>query len=415
MVTSATLAFDREGRGLPAAELRLVTVVCAAHFMSHFLQLVLPPLFPLLRTELGVSYAGLGVLMTLFYATSAIGQTVSGFLVDRFGARRILLGGLGLFATALALAGFSVSYWTLMPAMLLAGAGNSVFHPADYSIFNAAVHPRRLGRAYSAHSMSGSVGWALSPLVTGGLTLAFGWRPALVVVGALGLAAAIALGQLRVLSDLPRPHQAHRLGAAGGVLADVRFLAAAPILMAFAYFILLASSLSAMQTFSVSALVAIYAVPLTLASGALTAYLLGNAGGILIGGILADNVGRHHLVAGGGMALAAAGALFIGHALATPLLLAPLMALVGFAKGVTGPSRDLLVRSATPPGASGKVFGFVYSGLDLGALAMPPVYGWLMDRGEPQAVFLVSAMLMIATILTVFEVRRQGAPAQART
>jgi FSR family fosmidomycin resistance protein-like MFS transporter len=185
--------------------------------------------------------------------------------------------------------------------------------------------------------------------------------------------------------------------------------------MAFAYFILLASSLSAMQTFSVSALVAIYAVPLTLASGALTAYLLGNAGGILIGGILADNVGRHHFVAGGGMALAAAGALFIGHALATPLLLAPLMALVGFAKGVTGPSRDLLVRSATPPGASGKVFGFVYSGLDLGALAMPPVYGWLMDRGEPQAVFLVSAMLMIATILTVFEVRRQGAPAQART
>ena len=389
-------------------------MVCVGHFMSHFLQLVLPPLFPLLRAELGVSYAALGVLMTLFYTASAIGQTVSGFLVDRFGARRILLGGLGLFATAIALAGFSVSYWTLMPVMLLAGIGNSVFHPADYSIFNAAVHPRRLGRAYSAHSMSGSVGWALSPLVTGALTLAFGWRTALVVLGIFGLAAAVALGRLRVLSELSRPHQARSLGGAGGVLSDIRFLVTAPILMAFAYFILLSSSLSAMQTFSVSALVAIYAVPLALASGALTAYLLGNAGGILIGGILADNVGRHHLVAGGGMALAAAGALFIGHALATPLLLAPLMALVGFAKGVTGPSRDLLVRSATPPGASGKVFGFVYSGLDLGALGMPPVYGWLMDRGEPRAVFLVSAMLMIATILTVFEVRRQGAPAQAR-
>ena len=84
------------------------------------------------------------------------------------------------------------------------------------------------------------------------------------------------------------------------------------------------------------------------------------------------------------------------------------MAVTGFALGVTSPSRDLLVRQATPRGASGKVYGFVYSGLDLGSSLTPLLFGWLLDRGEPRAVFVVSAVFMLLTIATVVQVKRHG-------
>ncbi len=411
-MTSGSLALDGDRSGGRASGVRIITLVSSAHLLSHFYQLALPPLFPLLRLELDVSFVALGVLMTVFYSASAIGQTISGFLVDRFGARRILLGGLSLFAGAIALAGLSASYVMLTGAMLLAGLGNSVFHPADYSLLNAAVSPRRLGRAYSTHSICGNIGWTLSPVVVGGLAATLGWRAALVSVGGLGLVAAFVLAQQRALEESqPAPRGA---GGSAGLLADVRFLLATPILMAFAYFTLLASSMSGVQTFSVTVLVALYQTPLALATGALTAYLAGSAAGILTGGILADRTSRHALVAGGGMLLAAALTLVLASGAPAPTLLTPLMVMVGFAKGVTAPSRDLLVRAATPAGSSGKVFGFVYSGLDLGSLAMPPVYGWFVDHGEPRAVFVVAAVLMVLTILTVLEVRRHGALARAR-
>jgi len=195
-VSSRTLPLERDGRGeRTGSDIEIITLVSGAHFLSHFLQLTLPPLFPLLRAVFNVPYVALGVLMTLFYSASAVGQLVSGFLVDRFGARRILVGGLSLFASAIVLAGLSPSYGMLVAVILLAGLGNSVFHPADYSIMNATVDSRRLGRAYSTHSISGNIGWALAPAVVGGLTAAFGWRVALVTAGALGLAAALFLAR----------------------------------------------------------------------------------------------------------------------------------------------------------------------------------------------------------------------------
>ncbi|MBI4608831.1 MAG: MFS transporter [Candidatus Rokubacteria bacterium] len=414
-MSSRTLPLERDGRGeRTGSDIEIITLVSGAHFLSHFLQLTLPPLFPLLRAVFNVPYVALGVLMTLFYSASAVGQLVSGFLVDRFGARRILVGGLSLFASAIVLAGLSPSYGMLVAVILLAGLGNSVFHPADYSIMNATVDSRRLGRAYSTHSISGNIGWALAPAVVGGLTAAFGWRVALASAGALGLAVAFFLARQPALAVVGRPARMRVADGPVGFVADFRLLLVTPVLMAFAYFALLAASLSAVQTFSVSVLVAVYAAPLGLASGALTAYLGGSAAGILTGGVLADRTSRHHVVAGGGMLLAAVLTLVLASGAPPLALLAPLMAAIGFAKGATAPSRDLIVRAATPAAASGKVFGFVYSGLDLGALAMPPVYGWLVDRGDPRAVFLVAAGLMVLTIATVLEVRRQGVIARGR-
>lgn len=413
-MTSSPAALDAPRRVPSAAsDARLITVVCIGHFLSHFYGLVLPPLFPLLRTELGVSYAALGALITASAGASAISQPVSGFLVDRFGPRRILVAGLALLASAVALAGLAPSYGTLVVIMAAAGLGNGVFHPADYTIFNAAVHPRRLGRAYSAHSSSGSVGWVLAPIVVGGLTAAFGWRTALTAVGGVGVVVAAVLSRQRVLDDAVRPAAASAARARRDVAAQVRLLLTPPILMAFAYFALVAASMSAVSTFSVVVMVAIYDAPLALAAGALTAYMLGSAAGVVGGGFLADRMRRHDVVAAGGMAFAAALTVLLASGWLPAALLAGLLALIGFGKGATNPSRDLLVRGATPTGASGRVFGFVYSGLDLGTLVMPPIYGWLIDRGEPRAVFLVAAGLMALTILTVLEVGRRGAAARA--
>jgi predicted MFS family arabinose efflux permease len=389
---------------------RLITVVCVGHFLSHFYSLVLPPLFPLLRTELGVSYAALGALITASAGASAISQPVSGFLVDRFGARRILLGGLTLLASAIALAGVAPSYGVLVVIMAAAGLGNGVFHPADYSIFNAAVHPTRLGRAYSAHSSSGSLGWVIAPIVVGGLTAAFGWRVGVTTVGMVGVVVALVLSRQRVLDD------AFPVGAARSapsVAGQVRLLLTPPILMAFAYFVLVAASMSAVSTFSVAALVAIYDAPLALAAGTLTGYMLGSAAGVVVGGFLADRMRRHALFAAAGMAVAASLTVVIATGLPPAAALIALLTLIGFAKGATNPSRDLLVRGATPAGASGRVFGFVYSGLDVGTLVMPPIYGWLLDRGEPSAIFLVAAGLMVLTMFTVLEVGRRGAGVRA--
>src|SRR5262245_59162970 len=380
---------------------RIIALVGTGHMVSHFLQLVLPPLFPLIRAEFDVSWIALGVVISVFYTASGIGQTASGFLVDRLGARPVLLGGMSLFAVAIALQGASPTYWMMLPIAALGGLGNSVFHPADYAILNASVTRGRLARAYSVHALSGNIGWAAAPVVVGAVSGLLGWRAALVTAGGLGLAVAVVVAGHADLagraSDAP-------------FLADVRLLLATPILGAFAYFALLATSLVGVQTFGVPAMVSIYAVPVAFATGALTAYLLGNAVGILAGGLMADRTSRHDMVAVTGCLAAAALMLVVASGGLPPALLAVVLAAAGFALGITAPSRDMLVRATTPAGASGKVFGFVYSGLDLGSLISPLIYGWLLDHGEPRAIFVTSSALMVVTIATVVQVRRRSLP-----
>jgi MFS family permease len=183
-------------------DVRIIGLIGSAHFVSHFFQLALPPLFPLLRESFGVSYVELGLLMSLFFAASGLGQTGAGFLVDHLGARRVLLGGMALLSGATAVAGVVPAFWLLLPVAVFLGLGNSVFHPADYSIFNSAVSPERLGRAYGVHGIFGTLGWVAAPTVVVGLAHAFNWRVSLITVGAAGLAATLALStQRRTLDD----------------------------------------------------------------------------------------------------------------------------------------------------------------------------------------------------------------------
>jgi FSR family fosmidomycin resistance protein-like MFS transporter len=413
VATATAVGIDDRARDPGRNDARLILLVAGGHGASHFFQLVLPPLFPVLRDALGVSYVALGLLITVFYAASGVGQVAAGFLVDRVGARPVLLAGLGVLAGAIGAAGLVPSYGWLLPVAALAGLGNCVFHPADYAILNARVEPRRLGRAYSAHSVVGSLGWVAAPAVVVPLAAGFGWRAALVTVGVAGLALTAFLAVQSELRGEERGARARP--AAASWRGDVRLLLAAPILMAFAYFTLLSAALGSLQSFSVTALVALFDVPLGLASGALTAFLLGNAGGTLAGGLVADRAHRHDLVAVAGLGLAAAFMVVLGTRAVGPAWLPGLMAVTGAFLGATQPSRDLLVRGAAPRGATGKVFGFVYSGLDVGSVLMPPVNGWLLDHGEPGAIFLAAAGLIVLTSLTVLEVRRRTVPLAAHS
>ena len=396
--------------GLSAArslrrDARTIGLVSAAHGLSHFYQLVLPPLFPVFRDELGVPYVALGLIMSVFYSVSAVGQTVAGFAVDRVGARVVMLMGLGCVSSAMALASAATAYWMLLPVAVLGGLGNCVFHPADYALLNAGVSPARLGRAYSLHSLCGNVGWILGPAVIIALSSQLGWRGALLTVGVTGLVAAGLLASpTGTLPDHREGGEVDLAGAAGSA-TGLRILATAPILMAFAYFAFLSMSLVGLKTFGVPAMVTLYGVAVSFAANALTAYLLGNAAGIVAGGALADRVRRHEVVAVSGMGLAALLALVLAGAVAPGGWLPLLMGATGFCMGLTQPSRDLIVRAATPPRAAGKVFGFVYSGLDLGSTVTPRAFGFLLDRGAPRAVFGVSAALMVVTMLTVLRVR----------
>ena len=393
----------------------VIGLVGLAHLLSHFYQVALGPLFPLLRDEFGVSYTALGLILSLFYSVSGVCQAFVGILVDRYGADRLMLFGIVTMATSVMLMGLAPAYWVLLPLAVASALGNCVFHPADLSILSEKVSPQRIGRAYGVHGFGGTCGYFLSPIVIYyGVASFAGWRAGLIVAGAIGWIAALLILRHRDALRMPRG------GAGGGeAMPDVAFymrlLTNLPLMAAFCYFTLIAAALIGVQNFSVTALVEIYDAPLYLAAAGLTAYLGGSAMGILAGGELADRFPRHALIASGGLTLGAAcmGSVALLD-LPMPAVIT-LLAIGGFCVGSTGPSRDILVRGATPRGATGKVFGFVYSGLDLGGALGPLLYGALMDGGQFRGVFIAVAAMYLLGILSVLQLRRgrQTAPAAA--
>lgn len=384
-------------------DVRVIGLVSLAHGLSHFFQIITAVVFPLIKDDLGVSYVALGGTVALYYVVSGICQTLAGFVVDRFGARRVLFGGLFLATLGALLAGLAQNYAMLVAAAMIGGLGNSVFHPCDFSILNAHVAKARLGHAYSGHGIAGYLGYAAAPAFALAAAGAFGWRGALLGAALLGVAVIVLLLLNREVLHAPPASAAERQG---GLAADLRVLASAPILLCFAFFVLVSVQFIAMQSFGISTTMALYGVGQTAAAAVLTAYLLGATAGIFAGGFVASWTPRHDLVAIGGMAVSAV--LFYGIAAAwTGAALLPVVcAAAGFASGLTNPSRDLIVRASTPPGAAGKVYGFVYSGLDIGSMVTPIYFGWLLDGGRPSVVFytvVASSLLTIATVMNLRE------------
>jgi MFS family permease len=378
----------------------VIGLVSVAHGLSHFYQIIVAPLFPLIKDGLGVSYAALGFAMTLFYAASALFQPVAGFVVDRAGARNVLVAGLAMMVAGIALVGLAPSYPVLVAGMIVAGLGNSVFHPADFTILNARVEPSRLGYAYSAHGMGGSIGYASAPVFSATLGAAFGWQAALLAAAGAGLVVLVVVALNRHRLEVP-VHPATHASRAGA--DDLRVLLSLPVVLCFLYFVVYCCGLAGVQHFSVSAMTMQYGVTVAFASTAVTSYMAGSAVGIFAGGFIATRASRHDVVAMSGIAAGAACMLVIASGAIPGLLLPAMFALAGFSLGATGPSRDLIVRASTPAGATGRVYGFVYAGLDVGSLATPVLYGWLLDRGMPQAVFYVVFGFSLLAIFTVMQ------------
>ncbi|MEP9349052.1 MFS transporter [Xanthobacter sp. KR7-225] len=409
------MSLQTHAAGWPAREASTIGAVGLAHFSSHFLQLAIAPLFLLMRDDLGVSFTELGLILSLFYLFSGVGQVVAGILVDRFGADRLLLAGMMLQGTATAAMGFAPHYETLLPLAACAGLGNSVYHPADLSILSHRVAHARLGRAFAAHVIAGSLGFAASPLVSAAIGTSLGWRTALLVMGGTVMVLALVLvawrGALKV-----EPQARHLPGHAGAPRAPsfVQVLAMPVVLMAFLYFVLTAVSLSAFQSFSIAALQQGYGASLALATMAASLYQLGNSAGVAVGGAVADRTSAHHVIAMGGLAAGSALGFLAAGLTAEPAVTVALIAMVGVCLGLSTPSRDVLVRHAAPAGATGKVFGVVYSGYDIGALVAPVFFGLALDHGQPTLVLAGGALALGIAVLTAFAVRRRPDQPAAR-
>jgi MFS family permease len=344
----------------------------------------------------------------VFYAASGATQFAAGFVVDRVGARPVLFAGLALLATATLAGAFAPGVGWLFPVVAAAGIGNGVFHPADFAILNANVARQRLGHAYATHGIGGNLGYALAPLVSYGIGAAFGWRVALLAMGAAGL---VVLGLIATQRDFLQapPHPDAR---DAGVRDNLALLLQWPLVMCFAYFLVQTMATVGLQTFAPGTLNAAFGVAMPLALSTVTAYVLGGAAGILAGGFLAARTQRHDRVAIAGLASAAVLTLVV--AAGPPgAMFVPLLALIGFAVGATGPSRDMIVRDAAPQGATGRVYGFVYSGLDIGGTLGPILFGVMLDHALSQQVFVAIAVLYVVAIATVAEARRRTRAAHA--
>ena len=399
-----------------------IGLVGLAHGTSHFFHLLLPPLFPAFIAQFQIGYADLGWLVTLFFVVSGIGQALAGFLVDRIGARPVLLTALGCFVAAALAAASAQGYAGLALAAFLAGVGNAPFHPADFTILNRRVSPARIGHAFSVHGITGNLGWAAAPLFLVGLSeLTGSWRLAYVAMAAVAAAVLLLLLLQREAIDDRAPAQAPRRAEAAGPGASTSARPAAPaqasfdaqagdasafaflrlpeIWLCFSFFLFSTAALAAVQSFASPALGQLYGLPLSATALVVTVYMLVASAGMVVGGFLVPRFPDVERTVSLAMAASAALLVLAGSgAVAGPVALA-CVALAGLGSGLAGPSRDLMIKRASPPGATGRVYGTVYSGLDTGFALGAPVFGLFMDHGQPQGVFYGAAVALLAAIV----------------
>lgn len=398
------LAAPQQGKADSA--LRTLTGISIAHWVSHFHLLVLPMLFPFLKSQLGVGYVELGFALTVSAVVSGLTQAPTGYLVDHFGARKILLGGLTLGGLALIVLGLHLSYASLIACAVLLGLANSVYHPADYAILAEHMDEARMGRAFSIHTFAGYFGGAVAPAIVAALITVSGGVGALLASGAIGVLVALLL----VAMNIPDAG-AHKVKPGNTKLPKQAVITPALITLT-ALFMLLSLSVAGINNFGVVALMSGYGATYSIANVALTAFLGSSAAGVLAGGFLADHTERHGYVAAACFAANAAIVLLIALVTLPGWALTATMASAGFLSGVIAPSRDMLVRNAAPPGAAGRAFGIVSTGFNLGGIVSPLLFGWIMDQSAPHWVFGASVIFMVATVvLSPFTERKPQAKA----
>ena len=397
----------------------MIGLVGLAHGTSHFFHLMLPPLFPWLMKDFDLSYTEAGLLMTTFFVISGIGQALAGFIVDKVGSRPVLFFGIGLLALSGVVLGVSNSYAMLLLTAAVAGLGNSIFHPADFTLLNRRVAQPRLGHAFSVHGLSGNLGWAAAPVFMAGIATFAGWQAAGFAAAGVGAVVLAVLFWRRSMlanaaAELVVPSHSHAdFGQAAA--NQFAFLRSTPVWMCFAFFFFSTAAFGILQNYSPAILGNVYGMSLVVATGSLTAYLLGSAAGTITGGFLASRNERNERLIALALGFSALMALLLASGQIGAALVFPVMALMGFGVGTSGPNRDLLVRRAATSQfgktSFGRIYGFVYSGLDVGIAISPLVFGPLLDAGKFQAALVAVALLLVAALLTAMRI---GAAARGR-
>ena len=381
----------------------IISLVGLAHASSHFAHLLLPLMFPVFMVEFGLSYSELGLLMSTFFVVSGLGQASAGFVVDRLGARPLLFAAIGIFVLACVLASVVTGYAGLLGVAALAGLGNAPFHPVGFTIMNQRVSAPRLGYAFSAHGLTGNLGWAAAPVFMAFVSSVSHWRTAY-------LAAALMYVGIWLLLFLQRDKLATQVTvrrADEPAEHDLAFMKLPVVWWCFAFFLLSTMTLAVVQSFSVSILKAMHNVSFEAATLTLTAYMLFGAVGMLIGGFVAARQDNSDRVVATAMTVAAALLALCATGLLGAAGTMAVLACTGFAVGVGGPSRDMMIKKATPKGATGRVYGMVYSGLDVGFAISPLLFGLFMDRGWYGATLFGAAVVLLLSVVAALGVGRR--------
>lgn len=391
-------------------DIQTISLIGLAHGTSHFFHMLLPPLFSVFMREFGLSYSELGLLVTIFFVISGVGQALSGFLVDKTGARPVLFVALSCFVLASLAAGSAQGFTGLALAAALAGLGNSPFHPVDFTILNKRVSQQRLGHAFSVHGITGNLGWALAPVLLISVHEATGnWRYGYAATALWALLVIALLAFKRDAIDDRQGSWGHEKAGAAKAAVDehpMAFLKLPSVWLCFSFFFFTTAALSAIQSFSSPALSAMYGLGLASTAFVVTGYMLAGAAGMIVGGFLVAR--SQNLERNIACAMAAAAALL---ALTATGWLPASLALVaaataGFGTGLAGPSRDMLIKRAAPPGATGRVYGTVYSGLDVGFATAAPIFGAMMDRHWSNGVFWGASLALLMGIAAASVVRK---------
>ncbi|QWD91219.1 MFS transporter [Polynucleobacter sp. MWH-Braz-FAM2G] len=394
-----------------ASDVRVIGLISLAHGSSHFFHLILPPMFPWLKNAFALSYAELGLLMSVFFVISCIAQASSGFLVDRIGARPVLFGGIGMLILAALIYSQSSGYVTLILGAVVAGCGNGIFHPVDYTLINHKVSPPNLPYAYSMHGVTGYLGWAAAPAFMVAIAQLADWRVAFLSAALLEscILVILWLNKKYLLDNVRERHeQTHTsLQASDPEITSesaFAFLKLPAVWLCWIFFFFSMASTSSLQSFAPSALFSIYQVAMNLGSYYITLLALGSAAGVLFGGFLAAKLRAPERIVSSCLTITILMCLLLGTGFIPVSFIPVLFMGLGFGYGVVAPSRDLLVKRVTPKGVAGRVYGIVYSGIDLGAAVGPFIFGFFMDAGLPKALFFGIALFQLMIIPTVFNV-----------
>lgn len=374
-------------------------------------------MFPWLKAEFGFNYAELGLLMTIFFVVSCIVQAASGFLVDRIGARPVLFAGVGLLALAALTYSQSNGYAMLVLGAVIAGCGNGVFHPVDYTLINHKISPPNLPYAYSIHGVTGYIGWAAAPAFMVAVATIADWRIAFLSAAALEALILLTLwiGRARLIDDVHARREesqaSHAQSNPGGApMSTFGFLKLPVVWLCWIFFFFSMAATTGLQSFAPTALFKIYDIAVSSGNYYLTLMSMGGAGGMLLGGYLATKLKVPERI----ITICFTVNIVMGLLLATGLVPVELIVIafivIGLGLGIAAPSRDLMIRSATPSGSSGRVYGIVYSGIDLGAALSPLIFGIFLDVGLPKLLFIGVALLQLMIILTGFKVATISSP-----